>query len=288
MTIAELVELLSLRDCSHDVFEGRTASLTRHRVFGGQVIAQALTACARTVDDRAPHSLHMYFLIGGDPTQPITYQVQRLREGRSFATRRCDAMQNGEMIATLTASFQQAETGFEHQIPMPDVPSPQALIESQDWLAEREQITPRVKDRYFSDRRPIELRPVTLSRYFPLDQRPKLPPQQYVWFRTPSRLPDDPAIHRMVLAYLSDMTLLDTALVPHGRSVMDDEIAAASLDHALWFHRPFRCDDWLLYAQEAITTTSGRGLTRGHFFDQAGTLVASVCQEGMLRQRRRP
>jgi acyl-CoA thioesterase-2 len=253
------------------------------RVFGGQVIGQALVAACRTVEDRQPHSLHGYFLLAGDPTVPIIYDVDRIRDGRSFATRRAVAIQHGRPIFALTASFQVDEPGFDHAMSMPDVPPPEGLPEIAEVMSAIPSM-PQLVRAWYERERPIEIRPVNMGRRFSSADAGETGFQ--VWIRTTGPLPDDPAIHRCVLAYASDLTLLDTSLVPHGRSVLEEAIQAASLDHALWFHRPFRADEWLLYAQDTPSASGARGFARGLVYDRAGRLVASVAQEGLVRQAR--
>ena len=256
------------------------------RVFGGQVVGQALVAAVRTVDaSRSPHSMHAYFLLPGDPKVPIIYDVDRMRDGKSFTTRRVTARQHGHPIFSMLASFHTDEPSLEHQAKMPDVPPPESLPSETEI---REKILPTMPDpvrRYYERERPIELRPVEFERYL----GKKYPDGRFnLWMRTTGRLPDDPAIHQCVLAYASDMGLLDTALVPHGRTLFEKEFMAASLDHALWLHRPFRADEWLLYAQDSPNLHGSRGFSRGLIFTRDGTLVASVAQEGLVRQRRAP
>jgi acyl-CoA thioesterase-2 len=283
--VADLLSILDLEKIEHNIYRGSSPQVGWQRVFGGLVIAQALVAAARTVEDRVPHSLHAYFLLGGDPSVPIIYEVDRIRDGKSFATRRCIAIQHGRAIFSLSASFQIAETGFDHYVPMPPVPQPEDLPSEAELRERYAHILPPSMLRFFSRQRPIELRPVDLSRYHSAHE--PLEPMQNVWVRANGRLPDDPAIHRFVLAYLSDMTLLDTALVAHGRSVFEQDLQLASLDHSLWFHRLFRADEWLLYAQDSPNTSGARGLNRGLIYSRDGVLVASVAQEGLIRQIRR-
>ncbi len=283
--VAALIALLDLERIGENSFRGACAPAVRKRVFGGQIIAQALVAASRTVEAREPHSLHCYFLLPGDPSIPITYEVERLRDGASFATRRCEAIQHGRTIFTLTASFQAEEPGLDHALPMPDAPDPETLMTRAQMSQAFAHMMPSAMQRYFTIEGPIDVRPVDLGRYYAKADRAPLPAHQNIWMRANGPLPDDPAIHRAVLAYLSDMTLLDTALVKHQRSVFDEDIQAASLDHALWFHRPFRADDWLLYAQQSPTAVGGRGLARGGLYSRDGQLVASVMQEGLLRLR---
>ena len=285
--VEDLLATLDLEPLEHNLFRGRSLATGRTRVFGGQVIAQALVAATRTVEAaRPPHSLHAYFLLGGDPDVPILYEVDRIRDGRSFTTRRVVAIQHGRAIFALSASFQADEPGFDHGAAMPEVPGPEDLPDLGDVPGEalsQGGSLPESVRAFLARERPIELRPVELGRYA---SREPGPPRFHVWFRAAGPLPDDPAIHRCVLAYASDMMLLDAALVPHGRTVFEPEIMAASLDHALWFHRPFRADDWLLYAQDTPSASGARGFSRGLVFTRGGTLVASVAQEGLVRTRR--
>ena len=285
--VQEVVEILDLEPLEVNLFRGRSPQSRWQRVFGGQVIGQALVAACRTVDDvaaRPPHSLHAYFLLGGDPKVPIIYTVDRIRDGRSFTTRRVTAIQHGHAIFSMEVSFHLVEHGLTHQAKMPEVPKPEALPSDSEL---KERIVPRLPEparRYYERERPIEFRPVEFSRY--LGEK-SADGRFDVWIRATGRLPDEPAIHQCVLAYASDMMLLDAALIPHGRSVFSEDIMAASLDHALWFHRPFRADEWLLYAQDSPNLAGSRGFSRGLIFAADGTLVASVAQEGLLRQRRR-
>lgn len=284
-TVPDLLAILDLEVVEEDVFRGRSPQIGWQRVFGGLVIAQALTAAARTVPGRPPHSLHGTFMRPGDPSTPIVFQVARWRDGRSFATRQCLAIQHGQPIFALTASFQVEERGLEHQLPMPDVPPPDALPSEAELMGRFAHVMPEGLRRYFSRDRPIEFRPTDLTRFAPKPEAGPRPPFQHVWMRATAPLPDDPAVHRAFLAYLSDMSLLDTALVAHGRSIFEAGLQVASLDHALWFHRPFRADGWLLYAQDSPSTSGARGMTRGLIYTEAGALAASVTQEGLLRPR---
>jgi acyl-CoA thioesterase-2 len=252
-------------------------------VFGGQVIGQALVAATRTVEGRPPHSLHCYFMLPGDPKIPIIYEVERIRDGKSFSTRRVLAIQHGQAIFAMSASFHREEEGFEHRADMPKVPGPDELPSEEEVKGGLILKMPEPMRTYYERERPLEIRPVELNRYM---SREPGEPRFHVWIKTTGRLPDDPAIHQCVLAYASDMTLLDTSLIPHGRTVFEPEIQPASLDHAMWFHRPFRADEWLLYAQDTPSAGGARGLSRGLIFKQDGTLVASVAQEGLIRERR--
>jgi acyl-CoA thioesterase II len=286
--VQEIIEILDLEPLEVNLFRGRSPQSRWQRVFGGQVIGQALVAACRTVEDvavRSPHSLHAYFLLGGDPKVPIIYEVDRIRDGRSFTTRNVKAIQHGHPIFSMSVSFHVAEQGLTHQFKMPDVPQPDALPTEAELKERIFPLLPEPARRYYERDRPIEFRPVEFSRY--LGEKSENG-RFDVWIRTTGRLPDEPAIHQCVLAYASDMMLLDAALIPHGRSVFSEDIMAASLDHALWFHRPFRADEWLLYAQDSPSLADSRGFSRGLIFAADGTLVASVAQEGLLRQRRRP
>jgi acyl-CoA thioesterase-2 len=281
--IAALLDLLDLEPLELNLFRGRSPQVGWQRVFGGQVIGQALVAACRTVEGRPPHSMHAYFLLPGDPKVPIIYDVDRIRDGRSFTTRRVVAIQHGQAIFSMSVSFHVDEPSLTHQAPMPEVPPPEQLPsenQAREWVLAN---MPEPIRRYYELERPIEMRPVEYTRY--LGQKFENA-RFHVWIRTTGPLPDDPAIHQCVLAYASDWTLLDTALVPHGRSLFEREFMAASLDHALWFHRPFRADDWLLYAQDSPNLAGARGFSRGLIFARDGTLVASVAQEGLVRERR--
>jgi acyl-CoA thioesterase-2 len=280
--VKDLLTILDLEKLEENLFRGQSPDAGWQRVFGGQVIGQALVAASRTVEGRKPHSLHGYFLLAGDPKIPIIYDVERIRDGRSFTTRRVKAIQHGQPIFTLSASFQVEEEGFSHDITMPSVPDPDDLPNEQDIRARVMPLMPDPVRKYFERERPIELRPVEFKRYM---SREPLEPRFNVWIRATGPLPDDPAIHQAVLAYASDMTLLDSTLVAHGRTVFEREVQAASLDHALWFHRPFRADEWLLYAQDSPFTGGARGFARGSIFTRQGQLIASVAQEGLIRHR---
>jgi acyl-CoA thioesterase II len=284
--VQDLLSILDLEPLEVNLFRGRSPQVGWQRVFGGQVIGQALVAACRTVDDieeRPPHSLHAYFLLGGDPSVPIIYEVDRIRDGRSFTTRRVVAIQHGRPIFSMSASFHVHEPGLDHQAEMPKVPGPEDLPSDAEI---RDRVLPMMPDpirRYFERERLIELRPVEFERYL----GKKLPEGRFhIWMRTTGTLPATPAIHRCALAYASDLSLLDCSLVPHGRTVFEKTIMAASLDHALWFHRPFKADEWLLYAQDSPSATGARGFARGLIFSREGTLVASVAQEGLIRERR--
>jgi acyl-CoA thioesterase II len=278
-----VLRILDLEPLEVNLFRGRSPQSGWQRVFGGQVIGQALVAACRTVDGRQPHSMHAYFLLPGDPKVPIIYEVDRIRDGKSFTTRRVVAIQHGAAIFSSSVSFHNGEAWIEHQARMPDVPPPEALPSESQVGGEVLEHMPEAVRRYYERERPIELRPVEFDRYLgkKIDDG-----RFHVWIRATGKLPDEPAIHQCVLAYASDMMLLDSALIPHGRTVFEPTIMAASLDHALWFHRPFRADEWLLYAQDSPNLWGSRGFSRGLIFANDGTLVASVCQEGLLRERR--
>ena len=280
--VQTLLSILDLEPLERNLFRGRSPQVGWQRVFGGQVIGQALVAAARTVEDRRVHSLHCYFMRPGDPSVPIIYEVDRIRDGKSFTTRRVVAIQHGQAIFSMSASFQVEEPGLEHQIPMDEVPAPEALPSEQELKERFLPVMPEPVRRYWERERPIEMRPVDLTRYV---SRKPLQPKQFLWFRATAALPDDPVVHQSVLAYASDMTLLDSSLLAHGRSVFDRDLQVASLDHALWLHRPFRADDWLLYAQDSPNSSGARGFSRGEIFARDGTLVASVAQEGLIRLR---
>ena len=283
--VEELVDILNLEPLELNLFRGRSPQSGWQRVFGGQVIGQALVAACRTVGEvatRPPHSLHAYFLLGGDPKVPIIYEVDRIRDGKSFTTRNVKAIQHGQAIFSMSVSFHISEQGLSHQFKMPDVPKPDALPNEAQLKERVWPLMPEAVRRYYERERPIELRPVEYRRY--LGEKTE-DGRFHVWIRATGKLPDEPAIHQCVLAYASDMMLLDAALIPHGRSVFSEDIMAASLDHALWFHRPFRADEWLLYAQDSPNLAGSRGFSRGLIFTGDGTLVASVAQEGLLRQR---
>ncbi len=301
--VDDLVKLLDLEPIEVNIFRGVSPEEDRQRIFGGQVAGQALVAAARTLEAERPrgrgpsgpvqstesgkhvepgrwvHSLHAYFLRAGDPKVPVLYEVDRIRDGRSFTTRRVVAVQHGKAIFNMSASFQVEESGFEHAFEMPDVTPPEDL----PTVRERAEAYEGHVGAWIDRPRPIDIRHVD---WLPPDRQRTLPPRQRVWLRADGRLPDDPLVHTIVLTYASDMTLLDTAMLPHGGSWFDPSLFMASLDHAMWFHRPFRADDWLLYEQDSPNATNGRGLSRGLVFAREGTLVATVMQEGLIRTAR--
>jgi len=280
----ELLSILDLERLEHNLYRGRSPQVEWQRVFGGQTIAQALVAAQRTVEpDRFVHSLHGYFMRPGDIRVPIVYEVDRIRDGGSFTTRRVLAIQHGQAIFSLEASFQVDEKGLEHQFALPDdVPPPEGLL-TQRQLLERAERVPEAVRRFWARERPLELRPVNLQHY---ESRDKLPPRQNVWIRLGGPVPDDRALQSVLLAYLSDMTLLDTSTFAHGRGLFDPDIQAASLDHSMWFHRPHSLDGWLLYAQDSPSSSGSRGFSRGTLYARDGTLIASMAQEGLIRLKR--
>jgi acyl-CoA thioesterase-2 len=277
-----LLSVLDLETLEVNLFRGLSPQAGWQRVFGGQVIGQALVAACRTVEGRTAHSLHAYFLRAGDPSVPIIYNVDRIRDGKSFSTRRVVAIQHGQAIFSMAASFHTDEPGLHHQMKMPDVPPPEALPSEAELKAKLIDRLPEPVKVYWQHERPIEIRPVDLSRYLSPENRA---PSQQVWIKATGKLSDDLSLHQCVLAYASDFTLLDTALIAHGRFVFDPRLMLASLDHAIWFHRSFRADDWLLYAQDSPSSGAGRAFCRGTLFSREGELVASTAQEGLLRER---
>jgi len=280
----DLLSILDLESLEDNLFRGRSPQQAWQRVYGGQILGQALVAAVRTVPaERIAHSLHAYFLLPGDLARPIIYGVERVRDGGSFTTRRVTATQHGRAMFVMSVSFHRKEPGFEHQRPMPDVPMPEALPSEAELKAQLIDKLPETIRKYWDSERPIELRPLDVSRYVTRTARAM---EQSVWMRATGRLPDDLALHQCVLAYASDFSLLDTALIAHGKLMFDKDMQLASLDHALWFHRPFRADDWLFYTQESPSSHGARGYCRGDIFTREGVLVASVAQEGLMRQRR--
>ncbi|MBE7184449.1 MAG: acyl-CoA thioesterase II [Methylobacterium mesophilicum] len=284
--VADLLAILDLEQLEHNLYRGLSPRSAWQRVFGGQVAAQALVAAQRTVpDNRFVHSLHGYFMRPGDISVPIVYEVERPRDGGSFSTRQVLAIQHGEAIFSLSASFKTDEDGLDHQVSMPeDLPDPETLPGREALMAMMGDNAPDTIRRYWARPRPFELRPVTLDHY---TSRRKLAPRQDVWVRAMGPIPQDRSIQAAVLAYLSDMTLLDTATFAHGLSVFDKDVQAASIDHAVWFHRPAPLDDWLLYSQDSPSASGARGFTRGSIFTRDGRLVASVAQEGLIRLKNR-
>jgi acyl-CoA thioesterase-2 len=279
----ELLALLKLEPIEENLFRGVSQDLGYRQLFGGQVIGQALSAASQTVmPERHVHSVHGYFLRPGDAGLPVVYTVDRVRDGGSFTTRRVVAIQKGESIFTMMASFQGDEPGYEHQAKMPEVPGPEELLSDIELLRRKADLIPeRIREKFLGQK-PIEMRPVTLFDPF----EPKAcEPIKYVWFRADGVLPEDPQVHKYVLAYASDFNLITTTLQPHGASFMQRNMQMASLDHALWFHGNLRVNDWLLYAMDSPWAGNARGLARGHIFTREGRLVASVAQEGLVRVR---
>ena len=277
--ITSLVSVLELEQLEVNLFRGHSPQNGWPRVFGGQVVGQALVAAARTVEDRLAHSLHSYFLLGGDPKVPIVFEVDRIRDGKSFVTRRVIAIQHGQAIFSMGVSFHKDEPGFEHQMTMPDTPDPDELPTEEEL---RSMVPPNMQRLWTFDR-PIELRPVNLQKFLTTGQ---IDPVQKIWFRTKGSLPDDKKTHQCALAYASDFTLLNAAVTQQGRPPFDPALQMASLDHAVWFHRDFRADEWLLYVQDNPSSQGARAFCRGMIYDRKGVLVASVAQEGLIREKR--
>ncbi len=278
--VDELVRLLDLEPIERDIFRGVSPKIALPRVFGGQVAGQALVAAGRTVDPlRRVHSLHSYFIRGGDPGVPIVYEVQRLRDGNSFSIRHVTAVQHGEPIFTLSASFQLEQGGIDHQSRMPEAPPPERLPTLDERIASAGELSRAMRRLP----RPFDLRYVDDPPWSQRGQGPREFAPHRVWMRANGRLPDDPLVHVCALTFASDLTLLDSVLIHHGLAVGLDPIKMASLDHAMWFHRPFRADDWFLYVTDSPSATGGRGLAKGRFFSRDGRHLASVVQEGMLR-----
>ncbi len=279
--VRELLDLMTLEPLEVNLFRGESRDIGTPRVFGGQVLAQALLAASHTVTtERRVHSLHAYFLRAGDPEAPIVYNVDHSRDGRSFTARRVVAIQHGRQIFTLAASFQLPQPGVEHQFEMPDVPDPDTLANERDLSQEYLQDAPPKLRRWFNRYGPFEFRPVQLRD--PANPQP-MAPRQEVWFRLCGGIGDDQRMHRTLLAYVSDFHLIGTATYPHAISYLKGNLVMASLDHAMWFHRDVRVDDWLLYACDSPNSGGSRGLARGLIYDRQGRLVASTAQEGMIR-----
>lgn len=278
--VRELLDLMTLEQLEVNLFRGESRDIGTERVFGGQVLAQALLAATRTVEGRMVHSLHAYFLRAGDPEAPIVYNVDRSRDGRSFTARRVVAIQHGRQIFTLAASFQLPQDGVEHQFEMPEVPPPEDLPNEQELARDELATAPPKLRRWYNRFGPFEFRPVLAQD--PFHPKP-MPPRQQIWFRLSGELDDSQPLHRTLLAYVSDFHLIGTATLPHGISFRQGNLVMASLDHAMWFHRDVRVDDWLLYDCDSPNSGGSRGLARGLIYDRAGRLVASTAQEGMIR-----
>ena len=280
-SLQKVIEILDLEEIEKNHYRATSPNEGWQRVYGGQVIGQALVAASRTVEASRPaHSLHGYFLRAGDTSVPILYKVDRLRDGRSFTTRRVDAVQHGKTIFSMLISFQVAEDGFTHQFPMPMAPAPDELLDEDELRREQSKSWPEELRDSYSTSSAIQIRqvePVDMLNPIPTDA------SQLCWMKTREELPDDPRLHQCVLAYLSDWSLLDTATRPHAISFLQDNIQMASLDHAMWFHRPFRADEWLLYAQDSPAASGARGFNRGLIYNRDGELVASATQEGLMR-----
>ncbi len=280
----DLVKLLALERIEENLFRGQSQDLGWGTVFGGQVLGQALSAAAQTVPpERHVHSLHAYFLRRGDVRKPIVYDVDRIRDGTSFTTRRVVAIQSGKAIFNLAASFQKDEPGFDHQEAMPPAPPPESFVLDQERFAKAAERLPKFAMAQATAQRPIELR--VLDEDDDLFHPNKQPPQRMVWLRAIAPLPDDPALHAYLLAYASDFSFVTTALLPHGVTWLTPGLQIASIDHVMWFHRPVRMDEWLLYVMDSPTAHGARGLARGLIFTQDGRLVASTAQEGLIRRR---
>ncbi|MBO4269857.1 acyl-CoA thioesterase [Microbispora triticiradicis] len=282
--LKELLDLLDLEQIELDIFRGRSPEERFQRVFGGQVAAQALVAAGRTVPgDRMVHSLHAYFIRPGDPAVPIVYNVERVRDGRSFTTRRITAIQHGKAIFSMSASFHVEEQGVSHQAArMPEAPPPETLPTFQERMRDVFGDEPGWRD-LLSKPRPVDVRYVNALPWEAAKDPSLVTPENRVWFRYDADLPDDPLLHIVLAAYASDFTLVDTVLLAHGLAWGSSAVSGASLDHAMWFHRPFRADDWLLYAQESPWSGAARGLARGQMFSPSGELVVSVVQECLIR-----
>lgn len=282
--LQDLVHLLDLEKIEDNIFRGQSRDLGGKSVYGGQVIGQALVAASRTIEGAIPHSLHAYFLRPGDMEQPVLYEVDRVRDGRTFSARRVQAIQHGQPILSMIASFQKPEGGLDHQVKMPDVATPEQLRDAhelrREWLQRHPDVSERTRQALLRDVA-IEFRPV--KPWNPLEPE-KREPQQSIWFKTAGRLPDDPMLHLCMVAYASDFNLLSTALLPHGVTWFSKDMVVASIDHALWFHRPARADEWLLYVMDSPTSQSARGFSRGLIFDRSGQLCVSVTQESLMRK----
>jgi acyl-CoA thioesterase-2 len=281
----DLITLLKLERIEDNIFRGDSRDIGSAQVFGGQVLGQALSAAQHTVEDRVAHSLHAYFLRRGDMNAPIVYEVDRARDGGSFSTRRIVAIQHGRPIFNLAASFQKPEPGLDHQAEKPAVIGPEGLRDLAEIACEHIDKLPEKLRRFMTDKRPFEFRPVEPVA---LGAREPQPPVKHVWIRAVDTLPDDVALHQNLLAYVSDFELLGTSTLPHGLPFGEGKVIMASLDHALWFHREFRIDEWLLYAMDSPNASGARGFARGQLFNADGDLVASTAQEGLVRVVEKP
>jgi len=284
VTLGRLLKLMKLERIENNLYRGKSYDPGWGRVFGGQVLGQALCAAQNTVEDplRSIHSFHSYFLRPGDPAADIVYDVDNIRDGRSISTRRVTAIQHGEKIFHLTTSFDSYQGGLDHSSPMPDVPGPDNLLSEEEYALKYADKIPKILRERFTSKQPIECRHVEFID--PLD--PKVTePRRYIWLRASDPLPQDVRIHQSLLGFCSDFNFLSTALLPHGTSMWKGNVSIATIDHSMWFHRPFQMDSWLLYSIESPSAYNGRGLVRGQVFDQNGALVASSAQEGIMRLR---
>ncbi len=280
--LAQLIDVLKLKQIDSHLFEGVSEDLGFKNVFGGQVCGQAMMAAYHSIDNRIAHSMHGYFLRPGDHAQPIQYEVQPMRDGGNFSARRVIARQHGKEIFTLSASFQNPEQGLEHQFDMPESTDPEVLLSELEMRRRFKHLIPEKLREQFTRDRPIEIRPVNPVNYSNPDVRA---PYKQNWFRAVATVPDELSLHQCILAYASDFGLLGTSMLPHGVSFAQKEMQVASIDHAMWFHRPFRVDEWLLYDMDSPSASQGRGFNRGNIYNQRGELVASVCQEALIRKR---
>jgi acyl-CoA thioesterase II len=278
--LEDLIKVMTLERLEMNLFRGESRDIGSAQVFGGQVLGQALVAATATAEDRTVHSLHAYFLRRGDFNSPIVYEVDRALDGKHFSSRRVVAIQHGRQIFNMSASFQLAETGLDHQASIPDVPPPESLPDLQTLYRDIADKLPAAARRMLEQKRPFEFRPVQAPGSL---RQGKSAPLKHIWFRAVDKLPDDEPLHRCLLAYVSDFHLLDTALMPHGVSMVSQKLVIASVDHAMWFHRDVRLDDWLLYAVDSPSASGARGFTRGSVFARDGRLVASAAQEGLIR-----
>jgi acyl-CoA thioesterase-2 len=276
----DLLKVMTLERLELDLFRGESRDIGSPQVFGGQVLGQALMAATATVENRVVNSLHAYFLRRGDFNAPIVYEVDRARDGNHFSTRRIVAIQHGAQIFNMSASFQTPESGVEHQLAMPDVPPPEELPNFDDQVRDLLPQLPASMRRALEQKRPFEFRPVQPPSFL---KPQKSPPLKHMWFRAVAKLPDDEPLHRCLLAYASDFHLLDTAMMPHALSLTSPQVLIASIDHAMWFHRDVRVDDWLLYSTDSPSASGSRGFARGSVFSRDGRLVASTSQEGLVR-----
>jgi acyl-CoA thioesterase-2 len=278
--LEDLIKVMTLERLEINLFRGQSRDIGSPQVFGGQVLGQGLVAATATVENRSVHSLHAYFLRRGDFNSPIVYEVDRAWDGKHFSTRRVVAIQHGQQIFNMSASFQLPEVGLDHQLVMPEVPMPEALPDLEAYYRAALANAPPAMRKVLEQKRPFEFKPVQPPE---ITRTEKSPPHKYVWFRAVDSLPDDEALHRCLLAYVSDFHLLDTALKPHALSMASPKLQMASIDHAMWFHRTVRVDDWLLYAIDSPSASGARGFARGSIFARDGRLVASVSQEGLIR-----